>query len=149
VLPIISFLPCPSALSDNNACVEDNGSFYFERPNTYFSQIGSDGTLLFFVLLGIFTIAAFNVFGVTVTKKVSSLARSVVDVTRTLLVWIIGLIFSWTSLKGRENWENSAWGAIGVEFVGFIILVGGNLIYNEIIKLPFGKEDTEPKGEEE
>jgi hypothetical protein len=33
------------------------------------------GVLAFFVIMGIFTIAAFNVTGVTVTKKVSSLAR--------------------------------------------------------------------------
>jgi len=114
----------------------------------YFSQVGSHGLLLFMVILGIFTIAAFNVFGVTVTKKVSSLARSVVDVSRTLIVWFIGLMFYWTGIKDGDNgWENPDPVAIVVELVGFVILVCGNLIYNEIIKLP-GKavegEDEKP-----
>jgi len=43
------------------------------------------------IILGVLTIACFNVCGVSVTKYVSCLARSVVDVSRTVIVWGVGL----------------------------------------------------------
>jgi hypothetical protein len=60
--------------------------------------------------------------------------RSVVDVTRTVIVWAVGLIVTFTS---ANNWENTLWYAILVELIGFILLVLGNLVYNKIITLPF------------
>jgi hypothetical protein len=43
-----------------------------------------------------------------------------------------------TAITNKErNWELLKPGAIVIEAVGFIILVTGNLIYNEIIVLPF------------
>ena len=86
-----------------------------------------------------FTIAIFNVCGVNVTKHVSSLARSVVDVSRTVIVWIIGIILTATTSSKYYKWENLNAGAIVVEAVGFVILVLGNCIYNKIIILPFAK----------
>jgi hypothetical protein len=75
------------------------------------------------VILGIFTIAIFNISGVSVTKYVSSLSRyiknhkffkhqyrCIVDITKTLIVWIIGLLI--TFLVRDSNWENTNWKAI-------------------------------------
>jgi hypothetical protein len=89
--------------------------------------------------LGIFSIATFNICGVTVTKYINALARSIGDVTRTVLVWAIGIIITLSAGSTRPNfkWELLNVGAILLELVGFLILVGGNLIYNKIIKLPF------------
>lgn len=91
------------------------------------------------VILGVFTIAVFNVCGVNVTKHINSLTRSIVDVTRTLLVWIISLIFTWTIGVDNPNyrWENTRAWAIGIELIGFFILIFGNFVYNGIVKLPF------------
>jgi hypothetical protein len=76
---------------------------------------------------------------VTVTKYINALARSIGDVTRTVLVWIIGIIITVTAGSTRPNfkWELVEVGAILVELLGFLVLVSGNLIYNRIIKLPF------------
>ncbi len=52
--------------------------------------------LLFFVILGVFSIATFNVSGVTVTKYINALARSVGDVTRTVVIWIVGIMITLT-----------------------------------------------------
>lgn len=87
--------------------MEHNSKFYFERPDAYFYEITHNGVLLFLVFLGIFTIAVFNIAGVSVTKYISSVARSVVDVTRTVLIWAVGLIVSF-SVSG-SNWENTRW----------------------------------------
>lgn len=98
-----------------------------------------EGLLLFYVILGVFTIALFNICGVNVTKHISSLARSIVDVTRTILVWIGSIIITKTYGSDNENfdWELTGMGAILMELLGFIILVVGNLVYNKIIILPF------------
>lgn len=76
---------------------------FLERPERYFAEIGSNGGLLFFVILGVFSIATFNICGVTVTKYINALARSIGDVTRTVLVWIIGIIVTVTAGTNHPN----------------------------------------------
>ena len=55
------------------------------------------------------------------------------------MVWIVGIIV--TSFNNNTDssyyWESLGWKAILLEAVGFIILLSGNLIYNEII--PFAR----------
>jgi len=89
-------------------------------------------------ILGVATIAIFNVCGVNVTKHISSLTRSVADVSRTLLVWIVSIIITVTAGKSNADyeWENLKAGAIVMEVIGFIILVFGNFVYNGIVKIP-------------
>ena len=48
--------------------------------------------------------ATFNVTGVTVTKYINALARSIADATRTILVWIIGLLISVTMGSSKPNY---------------------------------------------
>jgi hypothetical protein len=69
---------------------------------------------LFFVILGIFSIATFNIAGVSVTKYINALARSIGDVTRTVLVWMIGIIVTVTAGATHPNfvWEIVGAGAI-------------------------------------
>ena len=94
--------------------------------------------LLAFCFLGILSIATFNITGVTVTKYINALARSICDVTRTILVWIAGIIVTLTagSVYPNYRWEIVDGLAIGIQLIGFVILVFGNLIYNGIVKLP-------------
>ena len=77
-----------------------------------------------------FTIATFNISGTTITKHVSSVMRSIADVTRTLLVWLAGLAITYTTSLVLEN-DN--YRSIIIESVGFSVLVLGNLIYNKLI----------------
>jgi hypothetical protein len=87
----------------------------------------------------VFSIATYNISGVTVTKYINALARTICDVTRTILVWAIGIIITLSAGASRPNfeWEIVKTGAILVKLLGFLILVSGNLIYNRIIQLPF------------
>ena len=137
LLIIMSFVPCNFGI---DACViSDQGLAFIESPATYFRQASQSGILMFFCILGIFSIATFNVTGVTVTKHINSLARSICDVTRTAIVWIVGIIVTVTAGVDKPNykWELINGGAIGFQLLGFTILILGNLIYNRIIKLPF------------
>ncbi|CAM6005525.1 unnamed protein product [Sphagnum balticum] len=100
---ITSFIPCTFGV---DACVINSaGMPFIERPGAYFSEIGQNGLLLFFCILGVFSIATFNVTGVTVTKYINSLARSICDVTRTVLVWIVGILVTVTAGQHKPNYK--------------------------------------------
>jgi|JI6StandDraft_1071083.scaffolds.fasta_scaffold11106_5 hypothetical protein len=136
ILPIISFVPCSFGVE---ACVFSDKNFpYIERPGQYFAEAANSWSLMLFVILGVFSIAAFNVCGSTVTKYINALARSLADVTRTIVIWLVGIIVTVTAGKYYPNyvWEIVGVGAILLELVGFVILVFGNLIYNRMIVIP-------------
>jgi hypothetical protein len=58
----------------------------------------------------------FNITGVTITKYINALARSVADVARTIIVWIVGII---VTLTLGSKYPNYAWELIN----GWAILV--------------------------
>jgi len=71
----------------------------------------------------IISIAFFNGFGVAVTKHASAAQRSTIDTSRTVLIWLFFLIL------GKESFHF-------LQLAGFILLVFGTLVYNEIITVP-------------
>jgi len=74
-------------------------------------------------------IASYCYFAVSVTKSASASQRSVVDNLRSILIWIFFLTFP-TAIK--ENF-------VPFQLLGFLGLVIGTLIYNEIFEIPFFK----------
>ena len=76
-----------------------------------------------------FSIASFNAFGVTVTKNASSAQRSTIDTSRTVLIW---LFFMTVPVPGVAK-ESFTW----LQLFGFILLVIGTLVYNEILVIPY------------
>ncbi|CAD8080402.1 unnamed protein product [Paramecium primaurelia] len=88
LIPILNFLPC----NFHDGCVFRNNKGYFESTDLFFQQLGSDLWLTLSVILGIFSISLYKIFGVNVTKHASSLTRSVVDTIRIIFIWVIGLI---------------------------------------------------------
>jgi len=57
----------------------------------------------------------------------------------TVLIWLAAFVVTVTAGENDENyrWESTDERVIGLQMVGFVILVLGNLIYNEIIPLKF------------
>jgi hypothetical protein len=109
ILPIISFVPCTFGVE---ACVFSDKNFpYIERPGQYFDEVSHSWSLILFIILGVLSIAAFNVCGSTVTKYINALARSLVDVTRTIVIWLVSIIVTVTA--GR-NYPNYYWETVGV-----------------------------------
>lgn len=103
ILPIISFVPCNFGVQ---ACVFSEQNYpYIERPGAYFSEAASNWALMLFVILGVFSIASFNVCGSTVTKYINALARSLADVTRTIVIWLVGIIITVTAGKTHPNYK--------------------------------------------
>ena len=76
--------------------------------------------ILFLIALTIFSIAFFNSSGIATTKYASAAQRSTIDTSRTFLIWIMSVAL------GLETWK--PW-----EIPGFILLVCGTLLYNEIV----------------
>jgi len=87
-------------------------------------QIYHGHLLLVFLLVSIFSIAFFNYFGISVTKKLSATHRTTIDATRVFLVWLFSLLV---------GWEHFKWLQLG----GFVVLLFGTGLFNEIFRLPF------------
>lgn len=118
LLFIMYFIPC----TDPNICpygkVEDTPQAFYE--------FGQNNLIWIFAFGSSFSIAFFNGFGVAVTKYASAAQRSTIDTSRTLLIWVFFIIY-----KGSGH-ERFIW----LELVGFVLLVFGTFLFNEIIVLP-------------
>ena len=86
--------------------------------------MGINWKILFLCGLTIFSIAFFNSSGIATTKYASAAQRSTIYTSRTFLIWIMSVAL------GLETWK--PW-----EIPGFILLVAGTLLYNEIVIFPY------------
>ena len=116
VLPIFNLIPC------NNPDMCNGG--YVENSIEAFKQISSSADLALLAVGFMLSISLFNFTGVTTTKKAGALARSTIDTSRTLLIWGFSMLVGWETF-------------IPLQLVGFLFLVVGTLIYNEIVKIPW------------
>jgi len=91
-------------------------------PAAYY-QMTHSKPLLLAICASICSIAFFNFSGVTVTQRASAVARSTVDVSRTILIWAVELALGWNVFNP-------------LQFAGFVVLALGTLIYNRIIVVP-------------
>lgn len=83
-------------------------------------QMTHSKPLLLAIIASIFSIAFFNFAGVTVTQRASAVARSTIDVSRTIIIWAVEMMLGWNTFNS-------------LQFVGFVVLAFGTLIYNHII----------------
>lgn len=87
---VLSFIKCPYT---GNKCVYDKDSVaYIELPSVYLIQIFTNFTLLVLVISGMVSNAFYNFYGVTITQTLDSLTRSLLNVCRTGLIWMFGII---------------------------------------------------------
>lgn len=82
-------------------------------------QIFGDSVLWLTSIGMALSIGGFNSFGLHVTRHISSTSRSTIDACRTLFVWIISLSLSWERF-------------IPLQVVGFIVLVFGTFLFNDV-----------------
>ena len=78
------------------------------------------------LILSVIFIAAYNGFGITITKHMSATSRTTLKQTKIVLVWVFFLGYPG---DGHESFKP-------LQLVGFIILVTGIMLYNEIIVIP-------------
>lgn len=83
---IASFVSCDnSAIYCNSGTLENLGDFF----HTY----GESTRLLVATIITMITLGFFNFFGLTITKYLSSLARAIIMMLVTVVVWAYSLAF--------------------------------------------------------
>jgi drug/metabolite transporter (DMT)-like permease len=117
ILVILQFIECTGKLCPQGRL--DNSERTFE-------QFGDNSWLILFTICLLITHCLYNGFGVSVTKYASSASRSTMNSCKTAVVWVFFLIY-----RGPGH-ETFLW----LQFFGFIILILGTLIFNEIIVIP-------------
>ena len=123
LLPIFQNWSCDNEKLCPHGTLEDTKQAFHEMGQNKWLIVQSVGIIM--------SISCFNATGVAITKYASAAQRSTIDTCRTLLIWIMSLAF-----LGEEF--------LPLEIVGFVLLVVGTLVYNEIVIVPieFMKRNT-------
>ena len=139
LLFIFYFIRCekwPDFLKDG-VCIRDKEdendkecTIRFENPIFAVQQIMSNSNLKIYLSLYICSIAFFNLAGLTISKNVSSTARTIVDTLRTIVIWTFFLTVPFVPEDTKEEFS---W----LQLLGFAVLILGSIIYNEILVLNF------------
>eukprot|EP00050_Salpingoeca_kvevrii_P007216 m.294595 g.294595 ORF g.294595 m.294595 type:complete len:375 (-) comp13028_c0_seq1:400-1524(-) len=110
----------------------------FENINDAFIQIHNSWAITLAICGTIVSIAFFNYSGISVTKQMSATTRMVLDSVRTLTIWVYGLAVSWEVFSYFQ-------------VIGFVLLLTGTFVYNEILIVPILRRMgvMKPKVEEE
>lgn len=107
-LPLLSFVNGP-------------GGEPLEDLRAAWRQVQNSTQLQASVVTAVVAIAAFNYFGIKVTKRLSGAARATIDACRTLFVWFFAILVGWEKLHG-------------LQVVGFVVLLVGTSMYNELLR---------------
>mgnify|MGYP002625655328 CR=1 FL=1 len=115
---------------------------YIEDTLFALKQMGDNLILLILYIFYVISIALYNLVGIKLTELVSSTARVVVDEVRTVFIWLFFIFFN--KVNGTEEKFHY------LQLIGYIFLLLGTLIYNEILVIPFCNLDynTRDKREE-
>lgn len=133
VLPILFFIPGdhPSPLPYHT----------YENSLDAILQIVRSWKLVFFSLLYLFSIAFYNFFGLSVTKHLTCVHRTLIDACRTIVVWTFQLFMHYVVFPKTNYGEKwTRWSYIQV--IGFVLLIIGTVLYNAIVKIPFMEYDA-------
>jgi drug/metabolite transporter (DMT)-like permease len=115
-MAIAHFIPCSSASEFCN-----NGTF--ENLGNAVSFIFGDVHLLLLIIIALINSSFFNFFGISITKHVSPMTRTTISVLVTCIVWVYSMIW-----LGHKFYI--------LQLIGFVFIVLGNLIYQEIVEIP-------------
>ena len=134
LLFIFYFIRCESwyDILKDNICIKDSdtGELRFENALFAFKQIWDSWRIKLYLSMYILSIAFFNFSGLTISKYASATSRTIVDTLRTILVWTFFLVMPFVPDDTKEKFS---W----LQLLGFLVLILGGLIYNEILVLKF------------
>ncbi|CAH1774764.1 unnamed protein product [Owenia fusiformis] len=92
-----------------------------------FVQLSNSWQIALATFGNIVSIAFFNFAGISITKEISATTRMVLDSCRTLVIWMFALAVGWQAFIPL---------AFGIQAIGFVFLIIGMCIYNNIIIVP-------------
>ncbi|KAK7057737.1 hypothetical protein R3P38DRAFT_2842789 [Favolaschia claudopus] len=76
------------------------------------------------------TIACFNYFGMSITRRVNATTRTLTDACRALVQWAVSLWLGWEALS---------WAASPLQMTGYFFLLYGTLLFSSLVPIPFRK----------
>ena len=127
VLPLVYFIPFGTC--NEEWCKDGEG--IHENAIDAFTLVGNNGLLLFLVLLYWVSISFYNFFGLFVSKTLSAVHRTLIDASRTILVWGAEIVvFHLTAGEYGEDWHKG--GSSVLQLIGFAIMLCGIFIHNDI-----------------
>lgn len=99
------------------------------------AMISNNQNLALIILAYLFSCSTFNATGIAITGALSAVHRTMLDASRTMLIWAFDLFIHYCIDP------NSAFGEVWTEYsylqlFGFAVLVLGQGIYGEVIKVP-------------
>lgn len=100
-----------------------------------YAMLKNSQPLQYLVLLYVFSVFTYNMSGMLVTYALSAVHRTMLEASRTAVIWIIDLVIHYwiapTSSYG-EIWTVWSW----LQLAGFGVLILGQSVYSEIVKVP-------------
>ena len=121
-------------------------------------EISHSKTLLWSTIGSLVSIAFFNFFGISVTKKLSGAGRATIDACRTVLVWMFSLWIGWEQFHGLQvafcpsiqpvimlvvTIRRQVIPASNSQVLGFLVILSGSTLYNELIRAFLPKSAVE------
>ncbi|KAI8083153.1 uncharacterized protein BX664DRAFT_339928 [Halteromyces radiatus] len=122
VISVVSALPILHVLFSKQSSHFD----MYRGFHDFFDHPGVWQTGIFISL----SIAFFNWFGLSITNNISATARSTIDTSRTLFIWMVSIYL---------GWEIFSW----IQVIGFIIMVTGTFYFNGVLRWPFAQDELE------
>lgn len=117
----------------------DNG--HFEDSYESFYCVSQSRELQLLILIYIFSCSSLNISSVMVTYSFNAIHRTMLEATRTSVIWGVGLYVHYKvdpSIPFGEKWLPFSW----LEALGFVFLLFGQMIYGEVIKCPCFNYET-------
>eukprot|EP00767_Chilomastix_cuspidata_P000845 gnl/Chilomastix_cuspidata/1241.p1 GENE.gnl/Chilomastix_cuspidata/1241~~gnl/Chilomastix_cuspidata/1241.p1 ORF type:complete len:418 (+),score=132.81 gnl/Chilomastix_cuspidata/1241:274-1527(+) len=121
VLPIMYFIPG-----------EDHGSY--ENFIDAWVDVSNNAFLAGMVGLYCVSIAFFNFFSLSISKRFSSVHRTLFDSCRTVVVWVCQVIIYYAGAvnsHGEHYGEQITWWSL-LQALGFVFLILGTLVHNDV-----------------
>lgn len=103
--------------------------FHFILPgyqNTpgHFYQLSQSAALIASVIGSFIAVAVFNYSGATITQKASATARTTIQLSSTITIWMVELSVGWAQFNA-------------LQLFGFFFVAAGTVLYNRIVVVPF------------
>ncbi|KAF4685610.1 hypothetical protein FOZ60_006341 [Perkinsus olseni] len=89
------------------------------------------------IMVGVYIVSVFtyNMAGMLVTYALSAVHRTMLEATRTAVIWVCDLIIQYFIAPGSnfgEVWTAWSW----LQLFGFLLLVLGQAVYSDLVKVP-------------
>ncbi|KAF4663032.1 hypothetical protein FOL47_005938 [Perkinsus chesapeaki] len=113
---------------------QDRGSL--ENTMDTFEMLKNNPQLVANLIIYFVSILSYNISGVMVTYKLTAVHRTMIEASRTAVIWTVDLLIHYVILPGSEfgeRWTSWSW----LQLVGFVLLTYSQAAYSDVVKLPW------------